>query len=1034
MSQVRSPLSKSAQLRQFVVSVRAARRASKALLSVVLLAALACAAIPIAPVLVNVSTVSWPAAGEPVESTMMTLLPYRPLDLRVSIPCEQMSQAEAASEADPAAGVLFATFPIDGRAAGQGLTASVRDGRVLVVSEQLSIWDAPLPSAGCALHIVADGLGTSVLLDATVVARAVVEPPRVAVLATSLPPDTAGLRATVRTDSRFETSASLLKRCLLLLASVAAVLSLVLLRREDRPQVTGAGPVRARTRWLRAPDACLVAVLGVWAVIGPTASDDGYKVAVAEGYDEGGVVGNRYFWYNAPESPFGLLEQALVPLVELTHAPVLLRLPSVVAAILTWLLVDRVLLSRIREYAERSVTRWIALVVHLGWWLPFNLNLRAEWFVALASALVLVLVVLALERRTLTFVSLAVVAAALSLAVSPAGLIASAPLLVLGGRLIALLRDGELPGWLAAAALATPGAVTFVIVVFADQSLAAVLEATRVHRVIGPATPWWEEITRYSFLFSSLEMGGVNRRVAVLTVLGSLLFVMAALRRKHPDSPLDLVTAAAGCVAWGLVLLALVPSKWTHHFGGLAAFATVLLVGVLLRSRPALERGLSPRVATAAAAGCASVLVAASYAGPNQWWRYSSFGVDPQLPAVLRSPLLWLSMGALTVVAVSLLRRRRDVRTVTARHLATRLPAATVVLALVASVVGMLATHIRATVALSETWSMASQNVGHLTGEDCGMAEHVAVLQATTLSRWSGLTQAGEERLGQAFTRGGGSFAPRPSNLPADARHWGSFGAVTAEQTPESVTGSFTSEWFVVPELIEGEELGLFASGRTGGENAMVIEYASSAAPDQVVGSARVDSLDGIDWRYTELTSAAGADLVRVVMVDAATGAGGWIASTQPLLMRPQELSTVLGSAAVTVDWQILFAFPCVRQPVLAHGLAETPEFALSPEPAVRAEDFTGLSFAEFNGGALALARQVAVPAVVPTRLRGEAGAPAPQIEWGSLIRFTYPYPSGRYDLDVDAQSMAGTTWGYRYPIPVPPDPRRPSAPRVDKG
>lgn len=992
------------------------------LLAAVLLAALCVLALPVLPQLQNVTTVAWPSPGAPVQSTMLTLSPYRPLELHATVPCSPASP--------PAEGVLFATSPLRGPGAGQGLEVRLAAGRVTVTSEGATLWQGRVPARGCVLRVDAVGDLTRLRVGERVVNELAVDPPRVSALATGLPTGTPGLAAQLLTDSRFETTPTLLKTLTVAASVLAALACLALLAALD--PVRRWRPPRWPRSWPWAQDAVLVAVLGFWALAGPMLADDGFNVAVADGFSDTGTVGNRYRWYNAPEVPFALVQQALVPLLELGRSPWLLRLPSVLAAIGTWLLLSRCLLPRLAGGRPRAAL-WLGLLAFLAWWMPFDLGVRPEPFVALAATGVLVLVLRAVDTGRLLPLALGGVLAALAVACAPSGLLAVAPYVVLAGRLLPLLRRTGLPRPLVLAAVVTPGAVTAAVAVFADTGLAALLEATRIHRVIGPSFDWWEEAERYELLFSESDMGVFARRLPVLLVVGALALLLLT-RRRERGGPLDLLTVAAGCVALSFAVLVLTPSKWTHHFGAFAGFAAVLMAGAVLQAGDRLRREQSP-VLTGAAALVATVSAAAGFAGPNLWAGYSSFGVAPRLPAPLQSPLLW---AVLALVVVGLLARARGGW----RSSLPAAPGAVVVLALVTSVALMLGTFAQSSVRLEDSWSMLGENVGHLTGSDCGMADHVEVLRPSALAPAVGV--AGGQQVPPGVFRTGGAFLPAPGNLPPGARRWGTFNG-GAGRLAEAGTGTLTSQWYAVPDLPRGAELGLAVSGRTTGGNSVVLQYASRSDPGRVLLTQAVVETESsaANWRY--VTFGAGgpgraADLVRVVAVDRTTGQGGWVATTSPLLMRPSLLREVLTPGSVSIDFPISLAFPCAEQVQIAHGLAELPTFSVSARAGEAAGGTLGLEHLERQGGTLVLARETAFLTVLPTRLVGQ---PPRDIllerGWGTLVRYDYPYPGGLYEVTTRQELRSSLRWGYRFPVPIEPDPLEPLDPfdplsDVDKG
>ena len=996
------------------------------LLLVLLGTALATAALPFAPVERATTTVTWPLAGEPLESTMLTLLPYRPLALAADLPCDVVREA-------PDEAVLLSTYPV-GNERGQGLTVrATGEERAQVVTEGREVWSGEVPDGeGCALAVRVDGERTRVLVGGQEVAAEQVEPPRVANLATTLPPGTDGVQVRLETDSRYQSSPTLQKRALLVLVGLGALAALLAVRAVDRatpPVAAGADGARDRSaRWPQ--DLVVAAVLGLWVVVGPMMADDGYNVAVAEGFGETGYVGNYYHWYNAPEAPFALVQQVQALLVEGSRAPVALRLPALLAGLVTWLLLSRVLLPRLGGTWRPSHVRWLAVPVLLAWWMPFNNSLRPEPWVAVAGTAVLALAVLAVERGRLLLVAAAGVCAALAVAVAPAGLMAAAPLLVLAPGLLALLRRAPVPWWLAGAVALVPAGAVLGTAVFADQPLAAVVEATRVHQVIGPSVPWWQDVVRYEFLFSLGEMGTAARRLAVLATFAALGLVLL-LRHGVRAAGGRLLLAAGACYAVALVLLVLAPSKWTHHFGGTVGFGVLVLVGLAVHGSSALRAERRWGALAAGGSVLAAGVVAAAFAGPNAWWAYGSLEVDPQLPPALAQPLLWaaLAVAVLAGAAALRLRRRPPVGVLAA------VPPAVLVLGLATSVVVMLGTHLQAARELRGGWSMAGQNLGHLTGGSCGMGDAMEVLAPSPLEVADGLGGARQTRP-EAFREGAGSFLPGPGTLPADALRWGTLG--TLPDDPDGATGTLTSPWFTVPPLAPGESLGVVVSGRSGGENEVRLETADREAPSRVLDAVRVG--EGLDGPYWQQVRAFGddveGDLVRVVATDAATGVGGWLAVSQPVVVRPVTVREYAEGRAVHVDWQLRIAFPCLDQVPVRDGLAGLPDLVLTTAPRASAAATYGLALDEDQGGAFALARQVSAPEVVPTRLPfASREAVLRGQDLGTLAVWIYPYRADGYEVARGTETVPGWEWGYHYPVPTVPDPLAVPGPRtVDKG
>jgi hypothetical protein len=460
----------------------------------------------------------------------------------------------------------------------------------------------------------------------------------------------------------------------------------------------------------------------------------------------------------------------------------------------------------------------------------------------------------------------------------------------------------------------------------------------------------------------------------------------------------------------------------------------VLLAGTVLQAPDRLRREGSPAAAVAAVA--AAVLVAAGFAGPNLWVTYTSFGVPPRLPAVLQSPLLWLGLGAVAALAAAGLHARgRPALSDAAARTAGSIGA----LGLVASVVVMLATFAQSSQRLADSWSMAGENLGHLRGTHCGMADHVLVLRPSALTPAAGLAA---ERQSPTGTFGpDAAHLPAPGNLPADAPRWGTLRRAPGKDA-EAARGRLTSGWYEIPDRPRDAELGLAVSGATGDGNAIRLQYARRSDPERVLLEQVVqEDGGGVDWRYVTFgVTGPAADLVRVVVEDATSGRDGWVASSAPLLMRPSLLRDVLTPGSVTIDFPLSFAYPCAEQVRLAHGMADLPTFGIAPRPDSRSASTSTLEFSEPLGGTLAMARQTAFLTVLPTRLMGQL----PQDVllgrgWGTLVRYDYPYPPGLYEVVVRQELRSSLDWGYRLPVPIEPDPLEPFDPldptdEFDKG
>ena len=183
---------------------------------------------------------------------------------------------------------------------------------------------------------------------------------------------------------------------------------------------------------------------------------------------------------------------------------------------------------------------WAAGLVLLAAWMPFNNGLRPEGQIATGALITYVLIERAIISGRMTPAALAILTAAFTLGIQPTGLIAVAALLA-GGRPILriLVRRHRIVGtWPLVAPLLAAGTVVLTVV-FADQTLATVLEATRIRTAIGPSQEWYTENLRYYYLILPTVDGSLSRRFG---------FLITALSPVRVD--VHHVAAQAGSRVW----------------------------------------------------------------------------------------------------------------------------------------------------------------------------------------------------------------------------------------------------------------------------------------------------------------------------------------------------------------------------------------------------------------------------------------------------------------------------------------------------
>jgi len=923
-----------------------------------LIGVLAALALPFAPTWVETTTVTWPVPDQPVASSSATIVPYRPTTLTATVPCSALRAA------GPDRTVLET-------GTGPG-TLTVTGGAVRVDGQTVPL--APAATSDCRATISAGPGGVTVdSPDGRRTELAGQPVPQVFGFRTDLGSGAAaGLSVTVEVVDPFATTPGALKSALIAVQLGAAAGVMALLPRGRRRP-------RRRPRWRPAwwVDVAVVTTLLGWAVIGPLAVDDGWASMIARNVASTGSPGNYYRWWNAPEVPFAFSQELLAPLTAVSLAPLWLRVPSTLLAVATWFALSRGVLGAVLPVRAATVRiRCLAAVCLLAAWLPFNLGTRPESYVAFG---VTAAFALALRVRDLRGLGLLALLVAMTVPISPSGVIVVAPIVVCAPRLLAILRVGTRTGFIAtASALACVLAVGLTIV-FADQTWDGLLIASDWHTFFGPALPWWDEPDRYRYLLGDDQQGSAAKRLPILLAAAMIpVVVLLAVARRHRDvvGRAALRTAAVFVVA--LALFAVSPSKWSYHLGAVAGPAAALLtVGVVLVARRA--RTPDGYTGVVAAAGTALLIAAAtvSFDGPNTWWLPVVYDVpwaaEPPRPlgVALNSPLPWI----VAVAAVTLVGRRL-----------ARAPAVTTVIAVGTALALLLGSFVAAPLRRSEG-SLATVNLNRLTGRGvCGLADDVEVLPDGP--RLTASADGGEQLAG--FDRGAGYPADAP---PPDPPGTGTSTYLWGSLTPDArSTGHARSPWFVLPPQPANGGVTVSVAGRTDGGNRLAFEF-GRAGDDGVTPLGETVPVDrpaaGEDpahplWRSLGVDATAlpaGADRVRVDAVDARTDDPlGWLAFTGPRLRSTIGLTAFLADKGpVLVGWPMAFLFPCVHDvPWVRAGVAPTPLTVIeSPRPSLiedRRRDIAGVYAALTVLGELH---------EVPTRLVGR-----PDVDWGSVQVF----------------------------------------------
>ncbi|MGD9526578.1 MAG: arabinosyltransferase domain-containing protein [Pseudonocardia sp.] len=958
------------------------------------LVAVVCAVLlPFAPVLVNEPVVEWPRPDAPA-STLLPLTAQRPLDIDVRFTC-----ATAAAATDRDRVVLSTIPPIAPEAARDGLLVTARDGRLEVRASGQVLLSEPLPPGSCEYRISGHGAGLPafaavpprpatafdpevpriapdsdptrfarpgdaelvVLRDGHEVARAApAQLPRVDALVSSATP---APTVRMRLDDEFTSRPAPLKTALIttLLVSLLATGCLLVAAR-------GSAGERATPRLARADLAADAVVGGVhllWLFVAPATDDDGWFGIQARDGTDG--IRSYFQLYDHSFTPFTWPYEALHRWQEFAGtAPAVQRVPALVAGMLTWLVVRRLVAAAVHEWhgSARARTPIVAAVAFLAWWLPYGMGVRPEALVALAGAGALLAVLVAHRRSSPGAAWLACAVAGAGVATHPAGAVALAPLVAGAGL---LWRVVTVPGarWVSAArgVAVASGLAVAALLGFADGALRDVLRTARIVGSVRGLEGWADEPQRYAFLLDAIPMGNFARRAALLATLLALLAcaalaVAAAMRRLALPVTLRL---AAASTALSLVALAATTSKWTHHFGGLAGVGAVCLAATLLLAVPVGRFLLArpPWWLVAAIAAAAAATLGLAWQGPNAWsyaWLagMASAYVPPSLAGVaLGDPLLWAALTVAAALLVALGRVAIGPTGITfglagrpdPRWAALAAVTAVITLSLATSVAFAITTFAAAARDGRPADSLWARTAAAPTG--CGVADGVRVLDpfaAAPLARGPGAAVA------DGFVPTGVVLGYGPQAAADEV--WGSF-AGRDGRGPDDTVGRVSTGWFALPAT--GTTI-VTAAGSLGEGNSLTAVYGAGGTPLPVT-QALSDTARSTAWRTFVLFPPPGADGVRIDAVDGSTGVNGWLAFTGPAAAPTVTLQELLPAGEpVALGWQLAFGLPCQRPPRLADGIAEPPRFAVLRGSGPLGGLY-GIGFDEAEGGAFAHVR-----------------------------------------------------------------------------
>ncbi len=1019
--------------------------------------------VPFLPVDHDVATLRWPTA-QGTRAVSAPLVAYSPVWLDARVPCAAVRSLDSRTTGP---GTLLSTNPPSSDYGKlTGLVLQVDRGQVALLSRGQQAGTTALTTGNCALAVRSDASGTVATVDGKPWVKLTGDQrPQLTGVYSDLDggrDDVRGLALQARVDDRFSSHATVLKLVVIGLAVAAFAGSVVCLRRLD-VQAGRRPPRLAPAGWWKPTprDAAVGATLVVWWLVGAMTSDDGYVLSMLRSRESAGYVTNYYRWFANPESPFGWFYEPYSLWVQVSTATPWVRLPALLMGLVSWLLISREVLPRLGQQVRRSgAAGWAAAAVFLAFWLPYDNGIRAEPVVVLFSLLAMCAVERAVATGRLVPAALGLVGAALSVGVNPHGLVAVLPYIAALKPLFRLVRKRAREfGWLPVLAPFSASGFVILTLVYADQTWRSVLDAMELKTTFGPNAHWYEELSRYSLLFSPSPDGSLTRRFPVLLVILCLVTCAVVLLRRGrirgaalgPSRRLLAVTALS------FVVLALTPTKHTHHFGIFAAFGGALAALTALATSSTVLR--SRRNRAAFVAGLMVILAFAS-TGPNAWWYVSGWGVPwfdkpPSYHGHNASTLFLVFAGIAVIVAlVEHLRvDEHNPRVVDERwdhpekrSRALRLGTAPLSVLCALIVLGELAAFGKAIHHQRTSYSLGADNVRQLVGSSCGLSDYVQVetdpragvlpvspQQPAAAAPDLHVPQrlAGKETPAQYLAAKQDGFAdpgvPPTSHVAPeepdwkpphrfggpDAPVWGSYDAAGLG------TGELRTPWYDLPERARTGQVPLVLSlaGAETGANSVVFEFGRDTEQGfRITGHYTVLQGPPPGWRdhrYALGSEARGATKMRVVAVDHALGHEGWLALTAPRAPRLTTMTDVVGDSPAFVEWPAGLVHPCLRISGLHHGIAEMPRYRISAGAEVR--DIGQGWSAPDVGGPFGWLNVTSSVRVLPTYVRGD-----PQRDWGSFYEVD-PFDPAALPASAALDLHTETHWGTWTPGPLEP-------------
>lgn len=991
-----------------------------------LIGALLAVSVPFLPVRVDAATLNWPqdAAVSDVEAPLVS---YAPLSFDATIPCAAMEQLGGG-------GVLSSTAPagapdLERNGFLAQVTAPTPDaGASLdVVLRNQALFSVPVAelAADCELTVSSNMTETTATLSGQepVVLGGDFRPQMVGVFSDLT--DAAGTSVQAELDSRFSSSPTPIKQAAIWLAVLATLVSLFALHRLDALDGRHSRRVLPARWWSFSPvDAAVLGVLVLWHFIGSTTADDGYQFGMARTSINAGYMANYFRYFGVPENPIGTPYYDLIGLLaQITTASPFVRLPALLAGIIAWLVISREVVPRLGAAARRSTLPvWTGAAVFLTVWLPYNNGLRPEAMVALGVVLTWCSVERAIATRRLLPFAVAILIAAFSCTAGPHGIICLAALLAGLRPVVRILLDrAKAVGWLPLLLPLAAAGVLVLVVAFADQPISAMLEMQRVHTLAGPDVAWYDEYLRYQYLLMGTVDGSVARRFGIFVMLAGLTVCLLTLLRKGGRIPMLAAGPARriiGVTVGAMILMMTTPTKWTHHLGVFAGLAGVVAVLTAVSVGPRVMRAPRNRALFAAAV---AFLLALVFSGPNGWWYVSSYSIpwwdkQPSVAGLSFNKLFLFVALVLLVFAAWWHVRAPDGRPHRISRFGWRMvtiPPLTLIAT--GMVVFEVVSFAKGAVTQYPAFSLAKSNIDALSGESCGLARDVLVEPDPNQGMLAPLTGDAPTTLAGDTTHG---FTPTgvaedlsaANDKGADAAIADTVGQNASVQSQSGTTGTavpfglspetpvlgsygakapaeLTSGWYRLPP--EAQRSGILSMSVSGRLQSLQIELGSTAAgneaePESLGTVTPLDIGPVPSWRNLRVPAEQlrDADVVRIVAADRDLAPQQWLAVTPPRMPQMQTLNDLVGSSKpVLLDWAVGLQFPCQRPFDHRIGVAEAPEYRITPDRS-GAHDTT-LWQSHQGGGPLGWTEMLLHSRTLPTYLDGDWDR-----DWGQLQQY----------------------------------------------